>query len=167
MLLLLGCGCLLLLWPRDRVSGDTPGCLSNPPAAAELPLGLCDSSGAQLSLLPCLERFGRGGLGFDVPNPGARTGDACLLGNVGSAGWQGEDMSALHRMLTSMPKWKGMGKEELQSHFFPPHPPPHNNLFLAVFFLRAATSSLPLPSLLCRFPEDRGPAVAGTEGPAR
>ena len=82
ILLLLGQGgCLLLLQPWDKAGGDSLGAaapLRNPPAAAELSAGLSsNSSGAQLSLLPCLGGvWPGGGQGFDVPSPQARTGDA-------------------------------------------------------------------------------------------
>lgn len=136
ILLLLGCGCLLLLlWPWDKVSGDTPGSLSNPQSSLQ----------GYLTALELSSSFFHAWGGLASPTLGLEQEMPVCWGV-----WALQD----GREETSMSKWKGMGKEEPQFQFFPPNPAPHNNLFLVVFFLRAATSSLPLPSLLCRIPED-------------
>lgn len=99
ILLLLGCGCLLLLWPWVKVCGDTPGSLSN---AAELPLGLSNSSGAHHSLLPHLKRFGMVGWGLMSPDLRLEQEMPVCWGM-----WALQD--TLHRVLTSMSRWKEMG----------------------------------------------------------
>lgn len=67
--------------------------------------------------------------------------------------------STLRRTLTSMSKWKGMGKEEPQFQLFPPSPAPHNNLFLFAF--SSGGNNLLPPSLFSALQVSRGPRPHG------